>query len=228
MTDLLALKAANAERWAKARMRRNFAPVARALVETKAKQRYQTVAARTAVPWWFIAVVHERESSQSWMASLAQGDRWDKVSVHVPVGRGPFRSWEEAAIDALLYCPPFAGRNRDWSVGGALTMLEQYNGLGYAKRGVPSPYLWAATDQYTSGKYVRDGVYDAGAVDQQLGCAGMLMAMAALDPSIRFQTAAPVSDAANTAAATPSITHPAPGSIGAFIAGVFSKLFGKK
>ena len=95
-----------------------------------------------------IAAIHERESSQNWFASLAQGDPWNRVSVHVPAGRGPFKSWEEAAIDALAHCAPYAARNRDWSVGGTLTMLEQYNGLGYAARGVPSPYLWAGTDQY--------------------------------------------------------------------------------
>src|SRR6185369_1832675 len=59
----------------------------------------------------------------------------------------------------------------------ALTMLEKYNGLGYAAKGVPSPYIWAGTNQYQSGKYVRDHVYDPNAVDTQLGCAGLLIAM---------------------------------------------------
>ena len=138
------------------------------------------------MPWAAIAVIHERESSQDWTASLAQGDPWNRVSVHVPAGRGPFGSWEEAAIDALVSCAPYAARNRDWSIGGTLTKLEEYNGLGYAARGAPSPYLWAGTDQYVSGKYVRDGVYDPNVVDSQLGCAGLLMAMMALDPSISF------------------------------------------
>jgi lysozyme family protein len=80
-------------------------------------------------PWFVIAVIHQRESSQDWGSSLAQGDAWDKVSVHVPAGRGPFKSWEEAAIDALVHCPPHAARNDDWSTGGALTKLEEYNGL---------------------------------------------------------------------------------------------------
>ena len=30
---------------------------------------------------------------------------------------------------------------------------------------------WAATDQYSSGKYTSDGVYDPNVVDRQLGCA---------------------------------------------------------
>lgn len=30
-----------------------------------------------------------------------------------------------------------------------LAKLEQYNGLGYAARGRPSPYIWSGTDQYS-------------------------------------------------------------------------------
>src|SRR5882672_4304045 len=165
---------------------RSLVNIARALVISSAKSRYQSVSAKTGVPWYFIAVVHERESSQSWSASLAQGDPWNKKSVHVPAGRGPFASWEDAAVDALVNCSPFAARNKDWSVGGMLTMIEQYNGLGYANKGRPSPYVWSGTDQYVSGKYVRDGVYDPSEVDQQLGCAGLLMAMMQIDPSIKF------------------------------------------
>src|SRR5882757_6335565 len=162
MTDLNALTAANAKRWASAKLTRagSFATVAKHLVAPDAKQRYQSVSAKTGVPWAFIAAAHERESSQDWSGSLAQGDPWNKVSVHVPAGRGPFRSWDEAAIDALVNCAPHAARNKDWSSGGMLTKLEEYNGLGYAAHGVPSPYVWSGTNQYTSGKYVRDGVYD--------------------------------------------------------------------
>jgi lysozyme family protein len=184
MTDLNALKAANANRWAKAKLTRSFSGVAKQLVE--AKTRYQSVEAKTGVPWSFIAVAHERESSQNWNGSLAQGDPWNKVSVHIPAGRGPFKSWEDAAIDALVNCAPFAARHEDWSIGGTLTMLEQYNGLGYANRGRPSPYVWSGTDQYVSGKYVKDGVYDPNVVDKQLGCAGLLIAMMAIDPTITF------------------------------------------
>src|SRR6186713_958744 len=186
MTDLNALTAANAQRWARAKLTRNFTSVARRLIAPNAKARYQPVSAKTGVPWAVIAVIHERECSQDWAGSLAQGDPWNRISVHVPAGRGPFRSWEDAAIDALVNCNPLAARNKDWSIGGTLTMLEQYNGLGYASRGRPSPYIWSGTDQYSSGKYVRDGVYDPNVVDTQPGCAGLLMAMMVLDPSITF------------------------------------------
>lgn len=55
-------------------------------------------------------------------------------------------------------------------------------------RRVPSPYIWSGTDQYRSGKYVRDHVYDANVIDVQPGCAGLLLAMAALDRSISFKS----------------------------------------
>jgi lysozyme family protein len=43
---------------------------------------------------------------------------------------GPFKSWEDTAVDALLNCVPCAALNRDWSIGGTLTKLEENNGLG--------------------------------------------------------------------------------------------------
>jgi lysozyme family protein len=238
MTDLNALARANAQRWANAKLMRDFSSVAGHLVSPFAKARYQAVSAKTGVPWAVIAVIHERECSQDWSGSLAQGDLWDRVSVHVPAGRGPFKSWEEAAIDALNNCPPYAGRNKDWTIGALLSKLEEFNGLGYGLRGVPSPYLWSGTDQYRSGKYVRDGVYDPHAIDGQLGCAGLLMAMSALDRSIEFQTNTPTPGALPPDAKPhlsdiakprpPSITNPARGSVGDFIASILSAILRRK
>lgn len=234
MVDLVALKAANERRWKSAKVTRDHGGIARSLVAAKA--RYQAVSARTGVPWPVIAVIHMRESSQHWGRSLAQGDRWDRVSVHVPAGRGPFKSWEEAAIDALMNCAPHAARNVDWSIGGALTKLEEYNGLGYAARARPSPYLWAGTNQYRAGKYVRDGVFDPNAVDGQPGCAGLLMAMMALDPSAGFGSA--IATGSGVAGASgpldkpasqkPSLRTPSRGSLGALIKSFLGAIFGGK
>jgi hypothetical protein len=158
--------------------------------------------------------------------------------VHVPAGRGPFISWEAAAVDALVNCSAYAARNADWSIGQALTKLEEYNGLGYAARGQPSPYLWSGTDQYRSGKYVRDGVYDANAVDSQLGCAGLLKAMAALDPSAVLASERSSSVASDPKQASSSsyqsrpsrasLKNPSKGSIGAFVASILAALFRRR
>ena len=233
MADIAALRAANEKRWANARLTRSFTSIGRQLVSLRAKAKYQAVSARTGVPWAFIAVTHERECSQDWTGSLAQGDPWNRVSVHVPAGRGPFKSWEDAAVDALVNCSPYAARNKDWSIGGTLTMLERYNGLGYAARGRPSPYIWSGTDQYRSGKYVRDGVYDPNVIDSQPGCAGLLMAMMALDPTITFTgtTIAPavrVTPRLAEKPAAPSLVNPAKGSIGACIPHLFNAVFRRK
>ena len=226
--DISALKSANAQRWSKAKSLRvaDCAAVAKRLVA--AKGRYQAVEMKCGVPWHAIAVIHEREASQAWNTQLGQGDPLSKVSTHVPKGRGPFNTWEEGAYDALVNCAPYAGRNRDWSVGGTLTLLEQYNGLGYFNRGLPSPYIWAGTDQYAKGKYIRDGVFDPNVVDTQLGCAGLLIAMRALDPSIKLDgnpavvlVQSPPTAPQIAASNIPSVTNPAPGSIGAWIKSKF-------
>ncbi len=43
---------------------------------------------------------------------------------NVPRGRGPCKSWEDAADDALVNCHPFLARRKDWSLGGTLVALE--------------------------------------------------------------------------------------------------------
>lgn len=186
MPSIPALVAANSKRWASAKLTRSseFAPVAKRLVA--AKLRYQAITLKTGVPWFVIAVIHEREASQRFDRSIAQGDPWNRVSVNVPKGRGPFQSFEDAAYDALVNCAPYAAKWKDWTPGGTMALLEQYNGLGYAAKGLPSPYVWSGTDQYQRGKYIRDHVYDPKVIDTQLGCAGLILAMQKLDATIAF------------------------------------------
>jgi lysozyme family protein len=243
MVDLVALRKRNALQWAQARLTRpaDFNPVAVRLLAHKATYIECSEATAAAapgsipVPWWFIAVVHEREASQRFDRSIAQGDRWDRVSINVPAGRGPFTNFEEAAVDALLRCAPKAALNRDWSIGTALTLLEGYNGYGYAMRSLPSPYVWSGTDQYTSGKFVADHVFDPTKVDAQLGCAGLIMALMKLDPSIAFGSAtlpatpavavlpSPAAPKSPSKASTAPVAAAAPASTG--IAGALASLF---
>ncbi|WP_152535878.1 hypothetical protein [Bradyrhizobium sp. Ai1a-2] len=235
MADIANLEVLNEERWSNAKLTRNMVAIGKSLVA--AKPRYQTVERATGVPWCVIAVIHERESSQSWHDSLAQGDPWNEVSTHVPKGRGPFKSWEDAAIDALVNCAPFLA-HKDWSTPGSiLTNLEEYNGLGYfdgpvtKRSGVivaryasqPSPYIWSGTDQYHSGKYVADNVYSPSVVDLQPGCAGLLLTMIRLDPSI-------VIGATRKPEIPLPVPHPAPAAVPAPVAASwlarFASLFG--
>ena len=150
MTDLTALRSANARRWANARLTRNLTPAAKALAAAKA--RYRTVEASTGVPWFVIAAIHERECSQDWSgpgAGRSMGQGFGSCSGRTRAVQIVGRCGDRCAD----HCAPYAARNEDWTIGGPLTTLEQYNGLGYAARGVPCPYVWAGTDQYRSGKY---------------------------------------------------------------------------
>lgn len=168
----------NAERWATAKFTRSTQINAQATKIQANRSRYESVSKSTGVPWDVIGVIHYRESSGDFAGVLHNGQKiigTGKVTTIVPKGRGPFATWEQAAIDALMNCAPFAGKNKDWSIAGTLDILERYNGLGYRKKGLPSPYLWAGTDQYVKGKYVADGKYDPNHVDKQLGVAPILM-----------------------------------------------------
>lgn len=202
MTDVAALIAKNGQRWGNMHIRaarlEAFDATARRLCASSAKSRYQSIALATKVPWWVIAVIHEREASgpPHWDRSIAQGDPLNHPSIHDPAGRGPFLNhpsdppgqdaFYRGALDALIDCPPYAARWKDWTAGGTLTLLEEYNGLGYAIRGVPSAYVWSGSDQYVSGKFIADHVYRAGVLDVQEGCAPLLSRMMAFDFSIRF------------------------------------------
>jgi lysozyme family protein len=213
MTNIVALKAANAARWHAMHLRANRIPqfdaTARRLCDPAAKVRYQGVTDRLIsvgyqpVPWWFIAVVSEREygGPPHWDRQLGQGDPLGKVSRHDPKGRGPFLphlgdvvpgndAWTRGCLDALIECGPYAAKWTDWTAGGVLTLWEEYNGLGYAAHGVPSAYVWSGTDQYVSGKYVADHDYRPRVVDVQEGCAPILARMMAIDPTIQFAEAA--------------------------------------
>ncbi|WP_342714457.1 peptidoglycan-binding protein [Bradyrhizobium sp. B024] len=201
MVDLIALTRANAERWAHAKLTREAEFTRPARVAVANKGRYLAIARAAGMPdiaWVFIAVSHYRESSQDFSKSLAQGDPWNQKSTHVPEDRGPFKSFEDAAVDALVKCAPYAARLKDWSIGGMLTNLERFNGIGYASgplKGryppMPSPYVWAGTNQQVRGKYIRDGVFDPDHMDTQLGVAGLILTMMQLDPSITFDGPAP-------------------------------------
>lgn len=141
------------------------------------KKRYMKVAEKTDVPWEFIAVIHNMESSRSFSKHLHNGDSLNMRTIHVPKGRplsNPPFTWEESAIDAIL----FKKLNKiDWTeITSWLFQLERYNGWGYRKyhSDVNSPYLWSKSNHYTAGKYVKDGKWSPTAVSKQCGAAVIL------------------------------------------------------
>lgn len=129
------------------------------------------------IPWPVIASIHALEAGLDFSKNLHNGQDWDQKTTWVPKGRGPFNSWEEAALDAFgLKKDKFPD---DWTISKTLDFLERYNGLGYRKYrpNVNSPYLWSGTNHYTKGKYVSDGKFDKNAVSKQLGAVLILKSL---------------------------------------------------
>lgn len=143
----------------------------------RSRSQYQRVEAATGVPWHFIAATHALEASFNFRAHLHNGDfPLSARTRQVPSGRPsvwlPPSDWESSAKDALGLLG-YVGQT-DWSLERTLYRLEAYNGLGYRKRGVPTPYLWSFSNHYDRGKFVADGRFSATAKSQQCGAAVML------------------------------------------------------
>jgi lysozyme family protein len=194
MVDLNALTATNSELWGSMEIvpsrRDSVMHVAQGIRINKYRYVRFTSNFGLVVPWWFVGLVHYRECGFNWAASIAQGDAWSKISVHVPRGRGPFKSWEDAAFDALTKCPPFTARWKDWSNGGRLTAAEAYNGFAYEQYHHEfSPYNWGATNHEQRGKYVTDGHYDPAVWDTQIGCAAILKGLEEYGEDLAFPVA---------------------------------------
>lgn len=147
----------------------------------KNHSRYEAIEKTAGLPAELIAALHFREASANFGTYLHQGDPLGRPAVHWPTNIPVFHKWEEAAVHAL-------GTQRGvqdlfnidantTDMAALSSYAEYYNGLGYYDKGKPSPYVFAGSDQYRSGKYVADGRYDPNHVDQQLGVATMLMAL---------------------------------------------------
>lgn len=139
------------------------------------QEAYRLVQHDSGVPWPIVAAIHFRESGQDFTKHLHNGDPLTAKTVHVPIGR-PYRgeppfTWPQSAQDALST----AWRPETWSTAGSLEFIERYNGLGYQKRGVNSPYLWDFTDKYVSGLFTADGRFNSNAREERPGAVSILL-----------------------------------------------------
>lgn len=140
---------------------------------------YERVGKRLAIPWYFIGIAHDLEASLRFDCHLHNGDPLSARTTHDPPGRplvwDPPNDWESSAVDAMTV-EGFA-HQADWSLPRVQYRWEAYNGFGSRRRGIHTPYLWSFSNNYTSGKYVADGVWDTQAVSKQCGAAVLLKAL---------------------------------------------------
>lgn len=148
----------------------------------KNSARYKEASIATGVPWPFIGALDLRESDCNPSRALGQGDPWNQVSVNVPRGKGPFKSWVDAAIYYIGY-DHLTDNVMTWDMPSVCWKGEKWNGLGPRNHGIFTGYLWAGTNHYTKGKYVSDGVWDPDHVDTQLGIVPVLYQMVMIDQS---------------------------------------------
>jgi lysozyme family protein len=153
--------------------------------------RYAEVAHATGVPIAVIAALHSRESDGCFGCWLHNGDPMFHQgvpiqTVNVPAHRppNPNISWELGAIDALVFEGFDKVGAKNWSLERAAYEFEEFNGPGYRQRSLPSPYLWAWSSCYRSGKFVADRTFSTYAVDKQLGCMPLISRIAVLDPAL--------------------------------------------
>lgn len=147
----------------------------------KHKDVYQRVAERAGIPWKLIAAIHYREASFNFKSYLHNGDPLGKPTTHVPRGI-LFNDWESAAIHALSMKGNIRralGINTNTTdLGPLLAYSEFYNGLGYRlRKNKTSPYVYAGTNIYQGGMYVRDGQFNPRAYDKRLGTAACILAL---------------------------------------------------
>jgi len=149
------------------------------------------VTAKTGVPRLWGLASFERESGSDYSRSPAQGDRWDRVSDHVPRGLGPYANWGAACIAAYAIDKLDEVGAPNWTWTCSCYEGELFNGFGPRAHGRHTGYLWSWTNIYTGGKYVADGKWDPETHDQQCGMIPMMAELLRLDASLALVDAFP-------------------------------------
>lgn len=191
MPTYQATSAGYANLWNRAKLRPSSSSAAKNTAEgiIANRERYEVVAKRIGHPtlWPLIGALHDRESSGDFDGVLHNGEEIigkGRRTRLEPPGRGPFSTWENAAVDALTMPGKTWDKIKDWPISRWLYEAEKFNGFGYFSRGVNSPYVWAGTDLQQRGKYVADGVWNSSTWDSQLGVAAVLKAIFAIQPGL--------------------------------------------
>ena len=155
------------------------------------KKTYDIVAQMTGVPWYVVGLIHKMEAGiedlisgkdgRSFLCNLFNGQPYYQRTTIVPKGKGPFKTWNGAAVEAMRelnekmkkYIDDWDGQ---YTSGVILYLSEMHNGWGYRlyHPETLSPYLWSFSNKYLKGKYVSDGKYSKNTVSAQCGIAPIL------------------------------------------------------
>lgn len=166
------------------------AEVARSVAWAQAnKSRFLFVQSKTGVPWFVVAIINIMEMGTNFDGTLLNGDDWSKKTVHYPSGKGPWGSWEEAAVYAINsedegwnFHPP----TMTWDIGTVFYFLEAWNGFNarmspqydQTRPAGASPYIYSASQFYISGKKEENPTrFEPNLVSDQIGCMAFLRAL---------------------------------------------------
>lgn len=144
---------------------------------------YRAVAEESGVPWPFVALVHYMEASGDLRKQTLNGQPWNRRTTIHPPNLGPWKSFHEAACfgfqQARANAKGFPNLTKlEPNAPSILYHLERWNGLGYAKNGMDSEYLFNGTSHDPGdGKYTSDGKYSSRAKNSQVGGAAILLGL---------------------------------------------------
>lgn len=164
----------------------------------KNKKRYKAIADRLGIPLCIVPLIESKEMGSSvgkFDRYIGNGQKLTQKTTIVPKNRGPFNTWEEGVIDALITLKGY-DKITEWTLERMLFEMERYNGFGYMNRGKESAYLWAKTLPHgrNTGKFVADGVYDPNAIPKNIGVYALYTLLVQADPDFKVDAKTPIKE----------------------------------
>jgi lysozyme family protein len=143
---------------------------------TKNKDVYSSAVEGTNIPWYAVGIIDEMECGCSEYYHIHNGDPLTGRTYNAPAnrpegGKPPFSKLE--SIQDWIHLKKW-NTWQVWDINSLLFRFEANNGFGYRKYRVNTPYLWAGSNLYTSGKFIVDGQFSKAAVSKQIGAALLL------------------------------------------------------
>jgi lysozyme family protein len=167
--------------------------------------RYLQVEEKTGVNASLVGAIHQLESDRNFLTHLHNGDSLLRKTRKAPAGRPPGKApftWLNSAIDAVKYDSLTTSDSKAEQCQASV----EYNGLGYERKGIVSPYGFNGSQFYAKGKYTADGVYNSKIVSKQIGVCVILKEIERLEKLELTPSPEKVAEA-------PPKTNPAPATV---------------